>query len=84
MAIIGTLIKKAIELSQAFTDTRTPMVRHREQLHQLLSSAKDTAFGKYYGFAPLLEAAAAKVSRCYLAGQTGLFCAELRNDWEEK
>ena len=56
MAIIGTLIKKAIELSQAFTDTRTPIVRQREQLHHLLSTAKDTAFGKYYGFATLLEA----------------------------
>lgn len=56
MAIIGTLLKKAIEISQAFEDDRAPIARQKDQLRQLISSAKETAFGKYYGFSTLLEA----------------------------
>lgn len=56
MAIIGKLIKKGIELNDKlrfdFAASENPQ---REQLIELLKTAKDTAFGKFYGFAQILE-----------------------------
>ena len=56
MAIIGKLIKRVVELNQKlsfdFTNEADPQLN---QLKDLLSKAKDTAFGKYYGFAEILE-----------------------------
>ncbi len=56
MAIIGALIKKAIEIGQTFTQGSIPIEQQRAQLKSLLSSAKDTAFGQYYGFGSMLSA----------------------------
>jgi len=57
VAIIGKLIKTGIEINQKlnfdFSKDDNPQLK---QLRNLLSKAKDTAFGKYYGFAEILEA----------------------------
>ena len=55
MAIIGNLIKKALEISQHFQPATTPQQIQQEQLIHLLSKARNTAFGKYYGFGQILE-----------------------------
>lgn len=57
MAIIGKLIKRGVELNQKLSfDFRSDSHPQINQLKDLLSSAKDTAFGKFYGFAEILEA----------------------------
>jgi hypothetical protein len=55
MAVIGKIIKKAIELGEKFNNENTPIKKQREVLIGLLEKAKNTAFGKYYGFALQLE-----------------------------
>lgn len=56
MAILGSLIKRGIELNQklSFGD-ESPSKLQVNQLKNLIQKAKDTAFGKYYGFSNLLE-----------------------------
>ncbi|WP_159520904.1 GH3 family domain-containing protein [Sunxiuqinia indica] len=56
MAIIGTLIKKAVELGHALT-TKTEYQKEQEHvLRELLIKAANTSFGKHYQFADLLLA----------------------------
>lgn len=55
MPIIGGLIKKAIELTQAFNEQDRPIHLQGQQLKKLLQKASSTAFGQYYGFAFLSE-----------------------------
>lgn len=56
MALIGKLIKTGIELNQKLKidppDDENPQIG---QLMELLFKAKDTSFGKYYGFAEILD-----------------------------
>ncbi|QNJ98336.1 GH3 family domain-containing protein [Constantimarinum furrinae] len=55
MAILGTIIKGAIELRGSLV-SETPAVEAQEKvLRKLLEKAKDTAFGKYYGFRQILD-----------------------------
>lgn len=57
MAILGQIIKSAIELgSRLNTEDKSPAQLQEKQLQKLLQQAKSTAFGTYYGFAKLLEA----------------------------
>ncbi len=57
MSILGVLVKKGIEINQKLRfepdDATSQQVK---QLRELLKKAKNTAFGKYYGFAEILEA----------------------------
>ncbi|TVZ52120.1 GH3 auxin-responsive promoter family protein [Dokdonia sp. Hel_I_53] len=55
MAILGTLIKSAIDLKDSLTSDANPIEEQQNVLKNLLDTAKDTAFGKYYGFTQLLE-----------------------------
>lgn len=55
MAILGTLIKSAIDLKDSLTSNADPIEDQREVLKTLLETARDTSFGKYYGFAQILE-----------------------------
>lgn len=56
MALIGKMIKRGIELNQKLNlDAFTDKDPQKGQLEQLLNKAKDTAFGKYYGFAEMLK-----------------------------
>lgn len=58
MALLGSLVKKGIQLSQTWNkveDKEVAIVRQEKQLRMLLDSAKDTAFGKFYGFSSLLR-----------------------------
>tara|TARA_B100001146_G_scaffold224511_1_gene242689 strand:- start:238 stop:1866 length:1629 start_codon:yes stop_codon:yes gene_type:complete len=55
MALLGTIIKGAIALRDAVVSEGTPFEEQQKVLKHLLSTAKDTAFGKYYGFQKILE-----------------------------
>ncbi len=56
MAILGSIIKTAIDLRGALVSEKSPIESQNEVLTNLLEKAKDTAFGKYYGFSKILEA----------------------------
>ena len=55
MAVIGELIKKAIDLSGYIISNRDPVKEQQEVLKNLLEKAKLTAFGKAYHFKEILE-----------------------------
>lgn len=55
MPIFGSIIKKIIDISQNFTSGNNPLEEQKEVLQSLLEKAKDTAFGKYYGFSEILK-----------------------------
>lgn len=55
MAIIGSLIKGVIDVSQNITSQKDHIDNQNEVLEDLLKKAKDTAFGKYFGFEKILE-----------------------------
>src|SRR5690625_297942 len=57
MAILGVIIKTAIDLNDALSSEVNPVESQKEVLKNLLEKAKNTAFGKYYGFSKILEAA---------------------------
>ena len=58
MAFYGHVIKALIETKHALLphEPGDPAAAQEEQLRSLLETAQDTAFGKYYNFAGLLEA----------------------------
>ncbi|CAH1001512.1 hypothetical protein LEM8419_02415 [Neolewinella maritima] len=58
MAFYGHVIKALIETKHALLphEPNDPAAAQEEQLRDLLETAKDTAFGKYYNFAGILEA----------------------------
>ncbi|WP_347374849.1 GH3 auxin-responsive promoter family protein [Aequorivita sp. Q41] len=56
MAILGTIIKTAIDLRGAIISEKSSIESQRDVLKSLLEKAKVTAFGKYYGFSKILEA----------------------------
>lgn len=55
MAVFGELIRKAIDVYGFVTSEPTPAKAQREVLHDLLTKARLTAFGKKYNFTELLE-----------------------------
>ena len=55
MAILGSIIKTAIDLRGALVSEKSPVEAQKEVLKNLLEKAKNTAFGKYYGFSKILE-----------------------------
>lgn len=57
MAIIGSLVKAGLAVSQKLNfRTKPPAESQLHELKKLLNTAKDTAFGKYYGFKEILKA----------------------------
>jgi len=56
MAIIGAIIKKAVELGYALTSKTEGYEIQQQLLHDLLVKAKDTHFGKQYRFEEILYA----------------------------
>ncbi|WP_310992373.1 GH3 family domain-containing protein [Aequorivita marina] len=55
MAILGSIIKTAIDLRGAIVSEESPVESQKNVLKNLLEKAKDTAFGKYYGFEKILK-----------------------------
>lgn len=55
MPIIGSLIKGIIDVSQNLGSQENHVKKQQKVLLELLDKAKDTAFGKYYGFEEILE-----------------------------
>ena len=58
MAFFGQIVKTFLETKHALLpqEPSDPAAAQEDQLRNLLDTAKDTAFGKYYDFAGLLEA----------------------------
>ncbi len=56
MAILGNIIKTAIELKDKLTPEHSPVQEQQQVLKDLLEKAKDTAFGTRYQFNRILEA----------------------------
>jgi hypothetical protein len=55
MNIIGSFIKGVINVSDKITGDSNPMEEQKGVLKHLLKEAKDTSFGKAYGFESILE-----------------------------
>lgn len=56
MAILGTLLKKGIKLRENLEQEYTsPFELQKKELKELLITANQTEFGKYYGFQRILE-----------------------------
>ncbi|MEX1003646.1 MAG: GH3 auxin-responsive promoter family protein [Crocinitomicaceae bacterium] len=56
MGVLGTIVKTAFEINQKLHfASDDPKEQQEEQLIDLLKTAKDTAFGKYYGFESILN-----------------------------
>ncbi len=56
MAIIGKLLKGALDVVLALKPESSDIAAlQKSELQKLLTSAKDTSFGKYYGFSAILE-----------------------------
>ena len=55
MAVIGELIKKAIDLTGKIISEPDPAHAQRDVLRKMLEKAKFTAFGKAYNFSEILE-----------------------------
>lgn len=56
MAILGKLVKAGIDLTSKLQFAEdSPQISQEKQFQELLTKAKDTAFGKYYGFEEILK-----------------------------
>ncbi|MFC4689615.1 GH3 auxin-responsive promoter family protein [Dokdonia genika] len=55
MAILGSIIKGAIDLKDSLTTSSNPVEEQENVLRTMLDTAKDTSFGIYYGFSKILE-----------------------------
>ena len=55
MPLLGSFIKKAVELGEALTSYDSPVDEQEKVLRDLLKTAQDTAFGKHYNFAQILK-----------------------------
>ncbi len=55
MSLLGSFIKKAVDLGEALTAYDSPVKEQEKVLRHLLETAQDTAFGKHYNFASILE-----------------------------
>lgn len=55
MPVIGALIKQGLRLgTRVRLRTSSPAQQQRKELRKLLAKAKDTAFGRHYGFSDML------------------------------
>lgn len=55
MALKGIIIKTAIDIKEAITFEKNAKASQENTLKELLSKAKNTAFGKHFGFKEILE-----------------------------
>ncbi len=55
MPFLGTIVKKIIELGETLSGDASPAEAQEKVLRTLLEKAKDTDFGKHYGFEDLLN-----------------------------
>ncbi len=55
MAILGSLIKSALDIKDSLSSEIHPVQEQEALLKEMLSKASNTAFGKYYGFSKILE-----------------------------
>ena len=55
MNIIGNIIKGVIDVTGKLTPESNPSENQKEVLNKLLNKAKDTTFGKHYGFENIAE-----------------------------
>ncbi|PVW13491.1 GH3 family domain-containing protein [Marixanthomonas spongiae] len=56
MAVLGSIIKSAIDLRDNLVTEDSPVEAQQNVLKNLLEKAQNTSFGKYYGFKKILKA----------------------------
>ncbi len=79
MSVKGTLIKGAIHLKEHLTPTVNPIEAQKAVLENLLKTAKDTAFGRFYNFEHIL---ASKDQAEAFANQIPYFnYTKLKEEW---
>ncbi|MCZ4320049.1 GH3 auxin-responsive promoter family protein [Aequorivita viscosa] len=79
MAILGSIIKTAIDLRGAIVSKKSPVASQQEVLRNLLEKAKDTAFGKYHGFSKILESE--DISKTFAANVPYFDYNEMESNW---
>jgi hypothetical protein len=79
MAILGSLIKGAIDLKDSLTSESSPVAEQQEVLKDLLEKAKNTAFGTYYGFSHIIEAE--HVSEAFAKAVPFYDYHQMKKDW---
>ncbi|MDX1463009.1 MAG: GH3 auxin-responsive promoter family protein, partial [Marinirhabdus sp.] len=82
MAILGSIIKGAIDLRDSLVTDETPVEAQENVLKDLLETAKDTAFGKYYGFAKILESES--ISKTFAETVPFFDYHEMKEQWWDK
>ncbi len=55
MAVLGNIIKAALEITDKVIPESSPVESQNDMLRQLLGKAKNTEFGKHYDFAGILK-----------------------------
>ncbi|MBC2840555.1 GH3 auxin-responsive promoter family protein [Robiginitalea sp. SC105] len=55
MPLLGSIIKKAIEAGAILNREQDHLAQQEDQLRYLLETARESAFGKHYGFAEILR-----------------------------
>ena len=55
MAILGNIIKAALEITDRVMPEATPVKSQKEELKNLLEKAANTRFGRHYGFSGILR-----------------------------
>ncbi|UII19470.1 GH3 family domain-containing protein [Fulvivirga ligni] len=82
MAVLGTLIKTAIDIKDKFTDDLPDHDAQKHTLKNLLETAKDTEFGKHYGFEEIL--ASDNMEKAFAAKIPLHNYAKIHEDWWHK
>ncbi len=79
MAIIGEIIKKAIELSSNIITSPDPVTAQNQVLKELLEKAKNTSFGKEYDFGSILGEK--DIQKAYASAVPYFDYDKIFNDW---
>jgi len=79
MAILGSIIKGAIELRGNLVSDASPVEEQQKVLKEMLETAKNTAFGKYYGFSKIINAE--DIQKCFAETVPFFDYHQMKNDW---
>ncbi|WP_432411196.1 GH3 family domain-containing protein [Rasiella sp. SM2506] len=79
MAILGSIIKGAIDLRGSLVSETSPVEDQEKVLEEMLDTAKNTAFGKYYGFSKIMEAP--NVQEYFAASVPYFDYHQMKADW---
>lgn len=82
MAVLGNIIKGIIDASDIFISEKNHVEEQAKVLQELLSTAKDTAFGKHYDFDAILDSE--DVQRAFADRVPYFDYNKMNTEWWEK